>query len=72
MSARYVGSEIEFANAGGRAAKLSVMGPIDGTPWNAGLVGWVLPGSAMRFAVPAKPPRVRVSVNGVETVLAVQ
>lgn len=62
LSTSRVGGELSVSNTGTGTAHLSVMS-VDGKPVNTGLVGYVLPGSTMRF--PAAPGhKVDIKVNG--------
>lgn len=40
------------SNHGGRRAAINAVGPVDGKPWRAGAMGWVLPGGALRYSLP--------------------
>lgn len=40
------------SNHGGRRAAINAVGPVDGKPWRAGAMGWVLPGGALRYSFP--------------------
>lgn len=54
LSARVVGGHLEIANAGGSHAAVYSIGHPNEKPLEAGALGWVLPGGAFKFNVPAK------------------
>lgn len=43
---------ILVSNHGGRRAAINAVGPVDGKPWRAGAMGWVLPEGALRYSFP--------------------
>lgn len=55
-----------FHNAGTTAARVTRLGPVSGSPWREGALGWVLPGMTKTIAVsaPERAPGVSVTVNG--------
>jgi fimbrial chaperone protein len=40
------------SNHGGHRAAINAVGPVNGKPWRAGAMGWVLPGGALRYSFP--------------------
>lgn len=64
LSYRWEGSKLVVTNTGQGTAQLSGIGNGTDKPWKPGLVGYVLPGSTMKFDVAGKAPSIKVHVNG--------
>lgn len=61
---RWEKSTLLVSNTGSATAQIAALGPVGKAPWRAGLVGYVLPGSTMRFPMPATASSVQALVNG--------
>lgn len=74
LAARWDGNALVVRNSGASTAQLAALGPVQGAPWIPGLVGYVLPGAEMRFAVPVRdrPSSVAVTINRAVQTLAVR
>jgi fimbrial chaperone protein len=71
LTAKWQGTKIVFNNTGGKAARISGLGPVGAKPWVPGLVGWVLPGASMAFPMKQSAASLTVTVNGVVQTIAV-
>jgi fimbrial chaperone protein len=72
LAMRWEGKELVVKNSGNSTGKLSAIGPASAAAWVPGLVGYILPGSEMRFAMPATAPSVNITVNGVASTISVR
>lgn len=72
ISASWQGKDLVLTNTGGRAAKITAIGPVGAKAWAPGLLGWVLPGASMRFAINANDSNIQLSVNGKPQTLQVK
>lgn len=64
LQMRWEQSTLVVANSGTATAQIAAVGPVGRAPWKPGLVGYVLPGSTMRFAMPTSSSTVQALVNG--------
>jgi fimbrial chaperone protein len=69
LHASWKGNTLSVNNSGGRAAKLSMIGPQSSVSWVQGLVGWVLPGATRSFDMTSHAVNISVRVNDVEQTL---
>lgn len=64
---RWEGTKLAVSNSGAATAQLANAGAEGAKAWVPGLVGYVLPGSTMKFEMPGKASTIKVTVNGVST-----
>lgn len=75
LAGKMVNGRLVLTNTGGKAAKITSVGPANSQPWANTRIpnaGWVLAGSIMEIAVPATADRIQLMVDTKPLILTVQ